>query len=124
MSTLMKFELAPHSLQFEAGGDYPARRTHRVFQVQDRSAGGKLQIETLGVYVRTRELNFNLMSQADQDNLIDWFVNIVNAGEKSFNFTDEYGNTGIVKITNSILDFGETSLQRHSGILNLEYVND
>ena len=122
MSTLMRFDLAPHSLVFEAGADYPATRTNRVFQVQDRSAGGNLRVETLGVQVRTRVLNFNLMSKTDYDNLIDWFLNIVNAGEKDFEFTDEYGDTNTVKIIDNILDFGETSLERYSGTLALEYV--
>ena len=122
MSTLMRFDLAHHSLVFEAGADYPATRTNRVFQVQDRSAGGNLRVETLGVQVRTRVLNFNLMSKTDYDNLIDWFLNIVNAGEKDFEFTDEYGDTNTVKIIDNILDFGETSLERYSGTLALEYV--
>lgn len=122
MSTLMLFELAPHSLIFEAGGDYPAQRSNRVFQVQDRSAGGKIHVENLGVKNKTRIINFNLMPKADYDSLVNWFLNVVNAGEKDFNFTDEYGETGIVKIMESEIHFSETSLHRYSGFITLEYV--
>ena len=62
MSTLMRFETGIHSLDFEAGGDYPAKRTNKVTQVRDRTAAGTLQIETLGVQIKTRVINFNLMS--------------------------------------------------------------
>jgi len=122
MSTLMQFYLAPYTLVFEAGGDYPATRTHSVTQVQDRSAGGKIHVETLGVQIRTRVLHFNLMSKADYDSLVDWFLNIVNGGERDFEFTDEYGDSGNVKIIDSTLDFSETSLERYSGFITLEYV--
>ncbi len=122
MSTPMKFESTPHILQFEAGGDYPATRTNRVFQVRDRTAGGQLKVETLGIQNKTRVLVFNLMSKVDYTALIDWFLNVVNGGEVDFEFTDEYGDTGTVKITDNILDFTETSLERYSGTLNLEYV--
>jgi len=122
MSTSMKFELAPNTLQFEAGGDYPARRTYEVVQVQDRTAGGSLQVETLGINILSRAIIFNLMSKTDYDALINWFLNVVNGGESTFDFTDEYGDTAEVRITDNILDFGETSLERYSGTLNLEYV--
>jgi len=122
MSTLMRFDLAPDSLQFEAGGDYPAKRSHKVFQVTDRSAGGKLHVETLGVQTKTRLIVFNLMSEADYLALVDWFLNTVNAGEKDFEFTDEYGDIGTVKIMQNVIDFDETSLKLYSGSLLLEYV--
>ena len=122
MSSLMRFDLTPYSLIFEAGGDYPARRVNKIFQVQDRSAGGKLHVENLGISNRTRTIHFNLMPKADYVNLIDWFLNIVKAGYINFTFTDEYGDSGLVKITDDEIDFAETSLERYSGSINLEYV--
>ncbi len=122
MSTLMKFYLSPYTLQFEAGGDYPATRTNRIFQVQDRTAAGAVKVETLGITIHTRTIAFNLMSKTDYVALVEWFLDVVNGGEKVFEFTDEYGDTGNVRITDSIIDFTETSLARYSGTLNLEYV--
>lgn len=122
MSTLMKFELAPYSLQFEAGATYPAKRTHEVLQVRDRTAGGTPQTETLGVTIKERVLNFELMSLNDYEALVDWFLNVVNAGELAFDFTDEYGVTSSVEFVDTEIDFDETSLGSFSGSVTLEYV--
>ncbi len=122
MSSLMQFSYSGHVLVFEGGGDYPAERTHKVFQVQDRSAGGKLHVANLGITAKTRTISFNLMSYADYIGLVDWFLNVVNGGEHDFEFTDEYGDSGTVKILNDTLDFAETSMQRYSGSIQLEYV--
>ena len=122
MSTLMKFELGVDSLVFEAGGDYPASRRDTVYQVKDRSAGGKIHVETLGVTTRTRVIVFNLMPKADYDNLRDWFLNVANAGENDFTFTDEYGDSDTVKIMEDEIDFAETSLYVYAGTLTLVYV--
>lgn len=121
-ATLLKFYLAPDTLQFEYGSDYPTTRKHEVLQVSDRSAGGKLQTETLGVNIKTRTLNFTLMPKVDYDALIDWFLDVVNAGEKEFEFTDEYGETGTVVFVDTILEFPENSLNQYSGSFTLEYV--
>ena len=102
MSTLMRFTLGANVLVFEAGGTYPAKRTIEKMQVIDRTADGSLQVETLGIVIRTRVLSFALMSLVDYTGLIDWFLNIVDGGATSFTFTDEYGDSGAVKITNSI----------------------
>jgi len=122
MSTLLKFELAPNTLQFTAGGGYPGKRKYKVHQIQDRTGGGTLQVETLGVQVRTRVLSFVMMSKTDYDALIDWFLNTVNGGMYTFDFTDEYGDTAEVIITDQELDFDEVSMRRYTGSLTLEYV--
>lgn len=121
-TTLMKFESGSDVLEFEAGADYPASRPIELFQVQDRTAAGVLQVESLGISVSSRSLIFNLMSLADYEALINWFVNIVNGGEKDFTFTDERGLAGSVKITDNIINFPETDFELFSGVLNLEYV--
>ena len=122
MPTLMNFKQGTNELFFEAGGDYPASRPVELFQVQDRTAAGILQVEDLGVQTRRRVITFNLMSKADYDALLDWFLNIANGGMIDFEFTDEKGFTGTVKITDQIIDFIETSYESYSGTLNVEYV--
>lgn len=122
MTTLMRFDSGTDSLEFEAGADYPASRPIEIFQVQDRTAAGILQVESLGVSVSRRVLTFTLMSLVDYQALLNWFINIVNGGEKDFSFTDEKGVIGLVKITDNILNFVETDFEIFSGVLNLEYV--
>lgn len=121
MSTLMKFVYGGNTLQFEAGGDYPAGRRTELLQVQDRTAAGILQVEDLGITIASRTIQFNLMSKVDYDALVDWFVNIVNGGSETFEFTDEYGIVRDAIITNTILDFEETNFNLYSGQLVLEY---
>ncbi len=122
MSTLMKFELAPHELIFEAGGDYPANRKDAILQVANRTAGGKNQVETLGVKIRSRRIVFNEMSQADYFALINWSMNVTNGSELNFYFTDEYGEVGLVKLLTPDIDFNETSLQLYAGSIEVEYI--
>lgn len=122
MATLMKFELGSDVLEFEAGAEYPARRPVELYQIKDRTAAGTLQIEKLGITIRSRVLTFTLMPIEDYDKLINWFVNIVNGGQKSFIFTDERGAEGEVKITDDIIDFPEVDFEIFSGTLTLEYI--
>jgi len=122
MATLMKFESGASTLQFEAAADYPASRPVALFQVQDRTAAGVLQVEDLGVNVSKRTLAFNLMPKVDYLALIDWFLNVANGGMVSFDFTDERGVVGEVVILDSVIDFPETSFEVYSGRLQLEYV--
>lgn len=121
MSTLMKFELAPHSLQFLTGGSYPGQRTYQVLQVKDRTAGGTLKVADLGIQIRTRVIDFNMMCKSEYDDLIDWFLNVVNGGMLAFDFTDEYGDTSEVRIVDDTINFSETSLYRYSGSITVEY---
>lgn len=121
MSSLMKFQSGAVVLQFIAGGDYPAKRKHSLTQVSDRTASGKLQTEDLGLYFKTRVLNFNLMPLEDYQALITWFLDVAVGSKNEFEFTDEYGDVGTVRILDSELDFDETSYQRFSGSITLEY---
>ena len=122
MATLLQFKKDSDILVFEAGADYPAARPIEIFQVKDRTAAGSLQIETLGVTVRKRILSFNLMTLNDYNALIDWFINIVNGGKETFEFTDEKGIVGDAKITSNIIDFLEVDFELFSGSIELEYV--
>lgn len=122
LATSLKFEYLTNSIEFESGASYPERDTHQKYQVVDRSAGGQLHVETLGVSRIIRTLLFQNMSQTDYDALVDWFDNIVNGAEIAFTFTDEYGDSGTVRIIDSTLNFKNVSLGRFSGTLSLEFV--
>ena len=122
MATLMKFVFGSEVLQFEEGASYPASRPIEKMQVNDRAAGGNLKTENLGITFRQRLLNFEDMLKSDHDKLEDWFDNIVNASEGTFQFTDERGDTGDVKIIDNKFNFIEGDFELFSGTLTLEYV--
>jgi hypothetical protein len=121
MSTLMKFQSGALILQFEAAGDYPAVRRNEVIQVTDRNAAGALQVETLGIKIKSRVINFTMMPKADYIALVEWFLDVANASANTFDFTDEYGDVGTVRFTSPILNFPETSFELYEGSITLEY---
>ncbi len=119
--TLMKFILGVDTLSFEAGADYPARRTTEFFEAQDRTAAGTLKVESLGPNMTTRVLNWTLMSAVDYFALVDWYINKSLGGRKAFTFIDEYGFEGDVKITSGRIQFDEVSHRNFAGTITLEY---
>lgn len=123
MSTLMKFQAGAVTLQFEAAGDYPAVRRNEVIQVTDRNAAGALQVETLGIKIKSRVINFTMMPKTDYIGLVEWFLDVANASANTFDFTDEYGDVGTVRFIEPILDFAETSFEVYEGSITLEYVS-
>jgi hypothetical protein len=122
MSTSMQFRSGTDFLYFEAGGDYPAGRRREVIQAQDRTASGEMQVETLGIYIKTRRIVFTEMSVTDWLALENWHRNVVNASAVVFEFTDEYGDVGNVRFVDSVIYFTEVFLNLYSGTLTLEYV--
>lgn len=122
MASLMKFQYSSYTLEFLAGGDYPAPKRISLLQVQDRTAGGTLQIETLGVTVKQRTIVFTLMSKVDYDALENWFLQVVVGGSNTFQFTDEHGITTNVKIVDTELNFSEIAFELFSGSITLEFV--
>jgi len=121
MSTSLQFDYGVDSLVFENASDYPSQKRVEMLQVQDRTAGGTTHVETLGINIISRKLQFNLMSLTDYNALVDWFVNTVQGGRLPFDFTDEYGTTAEVRFVDNVLDFTEVSLNSYSGSFTLEY---
>lgn len=121
MATSMKFVLGLDTLEFEEGASYPAPRPIEKTQIIDRTAGGSLQVEDLGITLRRRVLNFEDMIKSDYDALRDWFDNVVNGSEKVFAFTDERDFTGDVRFIENVFDFQEDDFELFSGSLTVEY---
>lgn len=119
--TLMRFDLSPYELQFSCGASYPASLPVKVFGVNDRTAAGTFQYEELGIQTFRRTLQFDRMPKVDYDGLVNWFLNVSEAGKNEFQFTDEYGLVGWVIITDQELFFQEIFLDTFSGSVNLEY---
>jgi len=117
-----KFVLGGDTLQFSRGLLYPVSKPHAKIQVTDRTAGGSLQVEDLGIDVHTRRLQFKNLPQADYDGLINWNDVICDGAKNSFTYHDEDENTMTVVMLTNPIDFQETYHQRFSGELLLEVV--
>lgn len=117
-----KFVLGGNTLQFSRGIRYPVEKPHEKLQVIDRTAGGSLQIEELGIDIRTRRLIFRNLPQADYDALCTWYDTIGDGSLNSFTYYDEDGNTMTVRMLTNPLNFAETFNQRFAGELLLEVV--
>lgn len=121
MTTLMKFVKGATTLQFEEGASYPAARPIEKIQVTDRTASGGLQIEELGITLRTRVLFFKDMLKSDHDALLDWFDNVANASANSFEFTDERGFVGEVRILDNKFNSVEGDFELYNVDITVEY---
>ncbi len=120
--TLMRFDLAADTLQFECGSEFPTTNREEITQVFDRSAGGSLHVESLGVNIKQRILAFTLMPLVDYNGLVNWYYNVANGAMKVFSFTDEYGVVADVRIISESINFVEAYLDTYSGTLTIEYV--
>ena len=117
-----KFVLGANELQFSRGIRFPVSKPHEKLQVVDRTSGGDLQREELGIDIKHRRLIFKNLPQADWDPLTTWYDTICNGVENEFTYYDEDGLSMTVLMLTNPLDFLETSHQRFSGELLLEVV--
>jgi len=117
-----KFVLGASELQFSRGIQYPTSAPRERLQVVDRTAGGTLQVEDLGVFIRNRPLSFKNLPKADYDALVVWFDTVCEGSLNEFTYYDEDGQSMQVVMISNPLDFKQTSYQRYAGELLLEVV--
>ena len=117
-----KFTSGANELQFSRGLVYPVHKPHEKIQVTDRTAGGTLQVEDLGIDMHTRSLVFKKLPQTDYDSLRTWYDTICDGAANTFTYTDEDGNADTVRMLTNPLDFREVFHQKFSGELLLEIV--
>ncbi|MBU0665345.1 MAG: hypothetical protein KJ990_12490 [Proteobacteria bacterium] len=91
-------------------------------QVMDRTASGALQVEELGVTIRSFPIVFKGLPLADYQALVTWHDSIANGAENNFTYYDEDGVAHTVKMLTLVLNFKQTSYQRYAGELLLEVV--
>jgi hypothetical protein len=118
----MRFYNQTFSFTFENPAQYPAARPYEMQQVRERSAGGTIHVETFAAPLRRRTLNFEEMSEADYNGLLDWYINKVNGMADEFSFEDERGDHFKVRFLDNTIDFPESSFQRYAGRVTLEIV--
>ncbi|MBU0945505.1 MAG: hypothetical protein KJ804_09065 [Proteobacteria bacterium] len=118
----IRFELGANVLQFSKGIQYPVSKPVEKSQVVDRTGGGTLQVEELGVTIRQFPIVFKGLPLADYNGLMYWHDHICNGAEHEFTYYDEEGNPNTVKCLTTRIDFPQISYQRFSGELLLEVV--
>ncbi len=118
-----KFVLGATELQFSRGLLYPLSKPHEKLQVTDRTAAGTLQVEDLGIDIRSRRLSFKGLPQVDYDALINFYDQVCMGALNTFTYHDEDGNSMTVMMLTNPLNFQETFHQQFSGELLLEVVS-
>ncbi len=118
-----QFVLGANELQFSRGLKYPVSKPHEKIQVVDRTAGGTLQVEDLGIDIHTRPLVFKSLPLADYTALRNWYDNICDGAKNIFTYYDERESDFTVRMLTNPIDFPETFYQKYSGELLLEVVS-
>lgn len=117
-----RFVLGANELQFSKGIRYPVARPVEKVQVIDRTGSGALQVEDLGVAIKTFPIVFKSLPEADYQALRVWHNIIANGAANVFTYYDEAGAAWQVRMLTTTLQFTETSYQRFAGELLLEVV--
>lgn len=118
----IRFVLGASSLTFSRGIQYPVQKPVEKMQVIDRTGGGTLQVEDLGVTIRQFPIVFKSLPLVDYQALLIWHNQIANGAANTFTYYDEEGITSQVKLLTTRIDFRQTSFQRFGGELLLEVV--
>ena len=116
------FTLGGDTLLFTQGIQLPSNTPRTKVQVEDRTAGGSLQIEDLGVSYQRFFLHFNGLLKAKYVELEDWFENIADGKANSFTYSNELGDSYTVRLMTNPLDFLENRNGFLNGVLELEVI--
>ena len=115
-----QFTLGVQTLLFTDGIQLPGRRPLEKMQALDRTAGGDLQVEDLGVTVRRFPLVLRGIDAAKMAELETWFDTIADGATNSFTYSDENGTDYTVLWVSSILDFRQIEPGIYTGDIMLE----
>ena len=102
---------------------FPLRRPQTVVQVVDRTAGGALQVENLGVTINTRVLPMRRLTDTEISDLRTWHSTVANGAVNTFTFVDEGSTSHTVRWLEDTLDAPETNEGRHDAEISLEIVS-
>lgn len=100
------FTLGANVLVFSKGLNYPVRAPQTRVQAVDRTAGGSLQVESLGGGIARLFLDFSNLTPADIAAAEHWFESVANGAANAFTYTDMDDTVFTVRWMNG-LDFVE-----------------
>lgn len=107
-------------IDFGASIRYPVEKPQQAVQATDRTAGGTLVVENLGVYTQRRVLQLVGLSAAVVLSLRNWHQNIAVGAANEFTYVDESGSSNTVVWVddefNPLLNNNDT----YSAVINLE----
>lgn len=116
-----KFSKAGYSdIELDGFVGYPLRRPLEKVQVTDRTAGGALQVEDLGVDIQRFPLDLVLVTQALRDSLVTWYDSVADGAVNTFTYTDKDGTEYTVRLMTNPMDLPENPPGFFSGSLMLE----
>lgn len=115
------FTLGGNTFIFSKAPVYPIREPRERLQAMDRTAGGGLQVESLGAGIVRRRETWRNLTAADYAGLVNWFDVIANGAANAFIYTDTDGNAYTVRWVNSF-DF-EEGKAGWGGSIEFEFIN-
>lgn len=113
-----QFSLGTSVFTFSKPPNYPVRAPRERIQAVDRTAGGGLQVESLGAGINRRVMAFSNLPAADYAGLVNWFDVIANGAANAFTVTDEDGASYTARWMNTF-NFEEDKAG-YSGTIELE----
>lgn len=116
------FTLGGNTLLFPQGIQLPSNTPRTKIQVEDRTSGGTLQIEDLGVGFQRLILNFRGLLKAKYVELEAWFEDIADGKANTFTYENEIGSSFTVRLMTNPLDFIENRNGFLDGDLELEVI--
>lgn len=102
---------------------YPVERPQTVVQVLDRTAGGSLQVENLGVTTSTRRLVMTNLSESIYDALVTWHSTVAKGALNTFTYNDENGDAHTVRWLDDTLNMPEYRNGKFSVEILLEIIS-
>ena len=119
-----KFSKSGYSdLEFGRGLLYPVEKPQHKIQVVERTAGGSLQVESLGVTIHTRPLRARGLSSTFFTNLRTWHDTVANGAVNTFTYTDEDETAHTVRWLDDTLNMPEYFNARYSVEILLEVIS-
>lgn len=115
------FSLGENVLTFPKAPIYPDRAPRERVQAMDRTAGGSLQVESLGAVIAKRSPRWRNLTAAFVASLQNWFDVIANGAANAFTYTDDTGAAMTVRWVNGF-DF-EEGRAGFSGTIELEIID-
>jgi len=97
-------------------------RPQEVIQVVERTAGGELQVENLGITVSRRRLVLNGLSATVFADLKTWHSDVAVGALNEFYYDDENGSANLVRWIDDTLNMPEYFGGKYSVEITLEIV--
>lgn len=111
------------TLEFGRSLRYPVERPQQVIQVLERTAGGTIQVENLGVTVSTRKLVLTYLTESVYDSLVTWHSTVAQGALNTFTYNDENGDSHTVRWIDDTLNAPEYRNGYFSAEILLEIVS-